>query len=93
MNNMFTIIGRINRFVNDKVYINCTRQYKNVNGEYLTDIVPVKLFGSIATNVHDYCQVGDLIGIKGRIEQLNDSNRIILVAEKVTFLSSKKESE
>ena len=65
------------------------RNFKNTNGEYDTDYVQVCAFNGIATNVAEYCQKGDLIGIKGRIESGNDKT-IRIVAEKVTFLSSNK---
>ena len=49
------------------------------------------LFEGIATNVKEWCKKGDLIGIRGRI-QVTD-NKMQIIAEKVTFLSSKKQEE
>lgn len=65
------------------------RNYKNADGEFDTDIIPITLWNGIAENTENYCNKGDLIGVKGRVEE-NEEN-IILVAEKITFLSSKKE--
>ena len=73
------------------------RSYKNVNGEYETDFISCVLWKGIAENTVEYVKKGDLLGIKGRIQSRNidmpDDNKkqvIELVAEKVTFLSSKK---
>lgn len=73
------------------------RSYKNEEGIYDTDFVEVLLWNVIATNTAEYCRKGDLIGIKGRIEIKNIENedgtksyKMEVVAEKVTFLSSRK---
>ena len=67
------------------------RSYKNEEGEYETDFVPCTLWNAIAENVAEYCKKGDLVGIKGRIQ--NENNGIVIVTEKVTFLSSTKKDE
>jgi single-strand DNA-binding protein len=67
------------------------RSYKNIDGIYETDFIPFTLWNGIAENVIEYCKKGDVIGIKGRIQQRGDS--IELIAEKVTFLSSKKQDD
>lgn len=67
------------------------RAYKNAMGVYETDFVSIKLFDNIGTNTMEYCRKGDLIGIKGRIESFGD--RIEIIAEKVTFLSSSNNNE
>lgn len=75
------------------------RSYKNVDGEYETDYIPCVLWQGIAENVVTYCKKGDLVGIKGRLETNSYEKEEIkhyvmqLIAEKVTFLSSKKESK
>lgn len=75
------------------------RSYKNSNGEYDTDFIPCVLWRGVAENVTEYCHKGDLIGVKGRIQTRNiDSDEtyhqiIELVAEKITFLSSKPKEE
>ena len=71
------------------------RSYKNENGEYDTDFINCSLWNSIAESVCQYCHKGDLVGIKGRIQTdtyEKDGEKkfaMQLVAEKVTFLSSK----
>lgn len=73
------------------------RSYKNKDGEYDTDYIDCTLWSGLAENTVEYCKKGDLVGIKGRIEtevyEKEDNSTIKntkLVAEKVTFLSSKK---
>lgn len=73
------------------IQIAVPRSYKNDNGEYETDFVPVMVWDGIATNLNEYCHKGDLVGVKGRIEMKD--NQIIIIAEKITFLSSKKDNE
>ena len=72
------------------------RSYKNVNGEYDTDFIPCVLWKGIAENTATYVKRGDLVGIKGRIQtrdiELEDETKkhiTEVVAEKVTFLSSR----
>jgi single-strand DNA-binding protein len=75
------------------------RSYKNINGEYETDFVPCTLWRGIAENTATYCKKGDLVGIKGRIQSSayeKDDKKIYsidVIAEKVTFLSSKDKKE
>ena len=73
---------------NCSIVLSVNRAYKNSNGDYETDYIPCLLWQGIAQNVVDYCKQGDIIGIRGKIE--NRDNKLQVVAEKVTFLSSKK---
>ena len=72
------------------------RNYKNINGEYDTDFIPCTLWKGVAENTVEYCHKGDLLGIKGtlktrKIEKDEMIQQVVeVVAEKVTFLSSKK---
>ena len=65
------------------------RAFKNDNGEYETDFIPVSLVGQVACSVNEYCKKGDLVGIKGRVARLSNTSEIQIIAEKVTFLSNK----
>ncbi len=71
------------------------RNYKNMNGEYDTDFIPVKLFGSVAENTKEYCKKGDMVGVKGRIQSIKMASGSVIevIAEKVTFLANRKEEE
>ena len=71
------------------------RSFKNSNGEYDTDFISCVLWKGVAENTVEYCKKGDLVGIKGRIQTRDveyESHRkyVEVVAEKVTFLSSKR---
>ena len=68
------------------------RNFKNVDGIYETDFIPCILWNSVAATTTEYCHIGDVIGVKGRI-QSNEDKSIVVVAERVTFLSSKKDNE
>ena len=100
MLNQFVVVGRI---VNDleiekngekvttSVKIAVPRSYKNINGEYDTDFLNIKLWNGVAENTVNYCKKGDLIGAKGRVQ--SENNSMELIADKITFLSSKKYEE
>lgn len=72
-----------------------SRPFKNAEGEYETDYINCVLWNGIAENTAEYCHKGDVIGIKGRLQSEKADNDYILnlAAEKVTFLSSKKNDE
>ena len=70
------------------------RNYKNMNGEYETDFLDCTLWTNVAENTTEYCQTGDMVGVKGRLQtrtiQTDDGSKkkkTEIVAEKVTFLA------
>ncbi len=76
------------------------RMYKNSEGIYETDYIRIVLWNGIAINTKEYCKCGDLIGIKGRIQVNNFTDAegkskysMDIIAEKISFLSSKKSEE
>lgn len=88
MLNQVVVVGRIYSIENGELVMAVPRSFKNDNGEYDTDYIEARLSKSIEENVSTYCEKGDLVGIKGRLE--SDLNRMYVIAEKVTFLSSRK---
>lgn len=72
------------------------RSFKNINGEYDTDFIPCTLWKGVAENTVEFCKKGDLVGVKGRLQtrsiEFEDNKRQVMevIAEKVTFLSSRK---
>ena len=73
------------------------RSFKNSDGFYETDFVKCTLWNVIASNTCEYCHCGDVVGIKGRLqvssyetEEKEIKYVTEVVAEKVSFLSSKK---
>ena len=101
MMNQVVLIGRITNTLELKqeedsikyayMKLAVPRSFKNADGEYETDFIGVRLFGTIADSTTEYCKKGDLVGVKGRLQ--NYKNKLELVAEKLTFLSSKKANE
>ncbi len=72
------------------------RSFKNSEGNYDTDFVDCVVFNNIADNIEEFCSKGDIVGVKGRIQsrKIENNNVIEIIAEKVTFLSSRsKESD
>lgn len=75
------------------------RSFKNVNGEYDTDFIDCVLWDNVAANTVEYCNKGDIIGVRGRIQtrliEKDDTKNYVLevIAEKITFLSSKDKKE
>ena len=104
MNNV-VLVGRLtsNPEVNEteggkqvtSVNVAVSRNYKNIDGVYETDFIRCILWNEIAANTTEYCKVGDVIGIKGRLQSSsyddeNGKRHFVtdVVAERVTFLSS-----
>lgn len=70
------------------------RNYKNTSGEYETDFLDCTLWTNVAENTSEYCQKGDMLGVKGRIETRiiksddgSKKKRTEIIAERVTFLA------
>lgn len=68
------------------------RSFKNDECIYDTDFIKCTLWSGIAENTAEYCNKGDIIGVKGRLQCLG-GNELQVVAEKVTFLSNNKNKE
>ena len=104
MHNMVCLIGRICDDVTiekdgDKNIANITmavqRSYKNEDGIYETDFIDVVLYNQLATHTADYCKKGDLVGVKGAIQNLmvGDTKKTFVIADKISFLASSKGKE
>ena len=109
MLNQIVLVGRltrnikINKSENGKKIANISlaipRSFKNMEWTYDTDFIDCVAFENIAENTASYCSKGDIVGVKGRVQ-----SRVVekegkkeylmdIVAEKVTFLSSRKKEE
>lgn len=96
MNNNVVLIGRINNDIekiemdDNTIYnliLNISRNFKNQNGEYEEDLIPIELNSGIGSTVYEYCSKNALIGVRGRIA-CKEGNPIKIIAEKITFLSN-----
>lgn len=75
------------------------RSFKNMNGEYDTDFIDCTLWDAVALSTVEYCDKGDIVGVKGRIQsrvierESAKEYTINIIAEKVTFLTKSKASQ
>jgi len=109
MMNQAVLVGRLTRDLevheteNGKLVSNITlaipRPYKNEEGVYDTDFIDVTLWNAVAEKTSEYCRKGDLVGVKARLQAdtyEKDGEKkyaLNIVADKVTFLSSRAKSE
>ena len=78
MVNQIVLVGRIARTPETRITENgkkmatltlaVPRNYKNSNGEYDTDFLDCTLWSAVAESTSEYCETGDMIGIKGRLQ-------------------------
>jgi single-strand DNA-binding protein len=109
MLNQIVLVGRLTRniTVNESdsgikvatIPLAIPRSFKNSDGTYDTDFVDCVAFDQIANNTSEYCEKGDIVGVKGRIQtrivdkEGQKENVMEIIAEKVTFLSSHTKEE
>ena len=107
MLNQVVLVGRLftNPILNETesgkkvstIVLAVPRSFKNVHGEYDTDFIKCTLWSGVAESTVEYCHKSDIVGVKGRLAsretKANDpfNHNIEIIAEKVTFLSSKGE--
>ena len=108
MHNLVYLIGRLCEDPVTKEYedgksmltINLAvqRSFKNENGIYETDFIRCILWNGIAAQTSEYCKKGDLVGVKGRIQNrsYDDSGEkkyiTEVIVDKVSFLASIKDT-
>lgn len=89
MSNCVIIIGRLADEIKEgKIKLAVNRPFENKEGIYETDFIPIVLWGGTYESTKEYIHKGDLVGIKGRLETKDE--KVYVIAEKLTFLSSKK---
>ena len=109
MLNQVVLVGRLTRNITVNksergkvatVPIAVPRSFKNPEGSYDTDFIDCIVFDHIAENTSEYCSKGDIVGIKGRVQskvvELGEGkkeNKLEIICEKITFLSSKPKEE
>ena len=80
MTNQCILIGRLINISDNSITI------KND-----TDKIIVKVSSSMLENIQNYCNIGGVIAIKGKITTIDD--QIELICEKCTFLSTTAPTE
>ena len=92
MLNAATVVGRINYiYIEDNILeIKCIKQlYKdNVENGEEEIYIPVMLSDSIMERTKQYCDINDIVGVKGWLK--NRDGKLIVMADKLTFLASTK---
>lgn len=80
MSNQYFLIGRLLEIKDNSITIE--------NG---TDKIIVKLSSSLLEKIQNYCKIGGVVGVRGKIRVAND--QIELTCEKCTFLSTTAPNE
>lgn len=110
MINQIILVGRltgdpeIEEYKNGKkrtiINIAVQRQFKNIDNKYDTDFFRCVLWNGMASNTKNYCQRGDIVGVKGRVQNRNyvdseNNTRYIteIIAEKISFVSHSQKKE
>lgn len=108
--NQLLLVGRLTKDpeltkvdgkINCRITVAAKRGYKNSDGLYDTDFITCTVWNVIAERVHEYCHKGDMISVKGRVQNNNyvdkDDKKVYsydIVAEQIAFLqSSNKDKE
>lgn len=109
MNNTVMEVGRLVKEIElrytaeEKAIGNFTiavnRDYKNKDGIYETDFFNCVVYGKIVETIKEYTQKGDLIGLRGKLQNRSYENETgkhyitEIIVEKVSFLSAKKKED
>lgn len=110
MINQIILVGRltgdpeIEEYENGKkrtiINIAVQRQFKNIDNKYDTDFFRCVLWNGMASNTKNYCQRGDIVGVKGRVQNRSyvdseNNTRYIteIIAEKISFVSHSQKKE
>ncbi|MBQ3511049.1 MAG: single-stranded DNA-binding protein [Bacilli bacterium] len=107
--NQIVLVGRLTRNItvnkSDKgvkvatISLAIPRSFKNMEGGYDTDFIDCVAFDNIAENTKEFCEKGDIVGVKGRVQSRTVEKDgkteylMEIIAEKITFLSNKKGDE
>lgn len=90
MVNSVMLVGRLVNEIEEgenEIVLRVNRPFKNKDGEYESDLVPITIWDGIVQNAKEYCKKEDVIGVRGRVE--TKDGKIVIICEKLTFLSSK----
>ena len=76
------------------------RNFKNVEGKYETDFFRCVLWNGMASSTKNYCHRGDIIGVKGRmqnrryVDKDNNTKYITeIIAEKISFVTTNSKKD
>lgn len=88
MINSVVFIGRLT-LINEKSIVvavgKCFKSEDNGN-----DLLEAELSIPLAKATIEHCEIGDLVGVKGRLSREKEEDELKIIAEKLTFLSKKR---
>ena len=97
MVNQIVLVGRIARTPETRITENGKKMATLTLAvpRYDTDFLDCTLWSAVAESTSEYCETGDMIGIKGRLQtrvvetpEGTKRKKTEIIAEKVTFLTS-----
>lgn len=66
------------------------RPFLSVKNKITVDRFEVEVWRGIAQQVNDICEVGDIIGIRGRLQTKNEKPAsVIIIAEKIAYIEKR----
>ena len=89
--NTLMLVGKIKEIKKENIVVEIKRNYKNSNGVYEEDNIPVKLWAGVHDTIIEQCKIGYLVGIRGRLEI--HKNNVVVIAEKISFIPKKEEED
>ncbi len=90
--NQVVLVGRIVDIelkednLNGCLTISVSKPYKNDKGVYETTLIPCIVIGNMVNVTQEYCKKGNIVGIKGSLE--NKDDKLYVMIEKLSFLKS-----
>lgn len=99
MLNYAMIVGRIFKIGdNEGEYLDIEVSVKNSDDNCGYTFIPCRLSGSLKDNTLEYCKVDDIVGVRGKLKQVVNyteddklKTKLMIIADKITFLSSNKD--
>ena len=82
-----------------KITLAVKRAFKNSEGIYETDFIGCTVWNVIAERICEYCHKGDLISVKGRIQNnnyLKDEQMVYtyeIIADQISYIQSAKPND
>lgn len=99
MLNQVVIVGRLKEIIKVdenklNIVVSVHQPFKNKDGEYDVDLIDCEVIGGIANTTNQYCDIGNVVGVKGRlkVDYYNKDDKSIKImkvyAEKISLLSN-----
>lgn len=95
MMNQIILVGRVYSIDKDKkiITLSVNASTKNDDGIYPTYYVDITTSENIFEKSANYISLNDVVGVKGHIERENIKENYKIIADRLTFLSSKNASQ